>query len=83
MKKIIPLLYIKFFFGVCVFAQPTNVYTCKGSAVSAIIQFEGTTDQKNAWRQAFLNWGASENITLKQRFQAAPQAYALAHELFL
>jgi len=42
MKKILFLLYIKLLFVVGGFAQPTTVYTCKGGAVSANIQFEGT-----------------------------------------
>lgn len=75
MKKILFLLYIKLLFVVGGFAQPTTVYTCKGGAVSANIQFEGTPTQKNTWRQQFLTWGASNGLGASDILAEASNAY--------
>lgn len=75
MKKILFLLYIKLLFVVGGFAQPTTAYTCKGGAVSANIQFEGTPTQKNTWRQQFLTWGASNGLGASDILAEVSNAY--------
>ena len=73
MKNIILLSFA--FFYLILSGNSQSVYTCKGTSIPVLTPAEGTTDQKNIWRQQFLDWGASHGLGASDILDEASGAY--------